>query len=52
MTEQEAAALVQLLQRTPLTQAEALWVQALIERLTVRPAPQETTAGEDSGAEA
>jgi len=36
MTEQEAHALAQLLQRTPLTAAEALWVSGLIQRLTVK----------------
>lgn len=36
MTEQEAAAFVQLLQRMLLTQAEALWVMGLIERLTIK----------------
>jgi hypothetical protein len=39
MTEAEARALTQLLQRTPMTQAEALWVQTLIERLIVKPEP-------------
>lgn len=32
MTEQEIQALVELLNRTPMTQAERLWVQALIQR--------------------
>lgn len=32
MTEQELQALVQLLNRTPMTQAERLWVQGLIQR--------------------
>jgi hypothetical protein len=43
MTEQEAHALTQLLQRTPLTAAEALWVSGLIQRVTKKeekpPAP-------------
>jgi hypothetical protein len=34
ITEAEINALVQLLHRTPLTQAEALWVRALLDRLT------------------
>lgn len=33
MTEQELNALVALLNRTPLSPAEALWLQALIARL-------------------
>jgi len=32
MTEQEIHALVELLNRVPLTQAERLWLQALIQR--------------------
>lgn len=34
MTEHEAQALIQLLQRTPMTAAESLWCQQLIDRLT------------------
>jgi hypothetical protein len=37
MTEQEAQALIQLLQRTPMTTAETLWVSALLDRLRQRP---------------
>jgi hypothetical protein len=33
MTERELAALVALLNRTPMTPAEALWIQELIARL-------------------
>lgn len=33
MTEQEINALTQLLQRLPMTLAEAMWVNALLERL-------------------
>lgn len=36
MTEQEAQALVQILSRVPLTQAESLWLNALIERLVIK----------------
>jgi hypothetical protein len=43
MTEDEIKALIQLLQRTPLTQAEALWVQALIERLRRAASPEQDT---------
>lgn len=32
MTEQEIQALVELLNRAPMTQAERLWLQALIQR--------------------
>ena len=41
MTEQEIAALVNLLNRVPMTQAEALWVNSLLERL--RPATVDTS---------
>jgi hypothetical protein len=42
MTEQEASALVELLNRiTHLSQSERLWILALVERLTVC-APQDT----------
>ena len=34
MTEQEIQALVELLNRTPLSQAERLWLQTLIKRET------------------
>lgn len=42
MTQEELNALVVILNRTPMTPGEALWVQALIERLRVKqpPAPQ------------
>lgn len=37
MTEQEASALVELLNRiTHLSQPEKLWLQALVERLTIK----------------
>ena len=36
MTEREINALAQLLARCPMTQAEALWVAALIERERLR----------------
>ena len=41
ITQEELNALVQLLQRTPMTQAEFLWVQALTERLRAELTRQE-----------
>jgi hypothetical protein len=37
MTEQEAQAALQILNRTPMTLAEGLWWEALIDRLRQRP---------------
>ena len=41
ITQEELNALVQLLQRTPMTQAEFLWCQALTERLRAELAQRE-----------
>lgn len=43
MTEQELNALMSLLARTPLTPAEALWLNDLMARL--RPQPKQDTKG-------
>lgn len=39
MTKEEAQALAQILSRVPLTQAEALWLNALLARLTTPDQP-------------
>jgi hypothetical protein len=39
----DVQALVQLLERTPLTQAEALWAQGLVARLQVAVTPPSPT---------
>lgn len=49
MTKQELAALVQLLSRLALTQAEALWLQALIDRLGKQAEAMEERNGIEMG---
>lgn len=41
MTEQEYNVLISLLNRTPLTPAEALWLNALMLRLRPQPQPEQ-----------
>lgn len=48
MTEEEAAALAQILSRMPLTQAEVLWLHELLARLTP-PAPMEPAEQQQNG---
>lgn len=43
MTEQEFQALIMILNRAPVSPAEALWLNALLERL--RPQPKPDTKG-------
>ena len=46
MNNEELAALIELAQRAPKTNAEALWLASIIQRLTTPPAPvQEGQAG-------
>lgn len=45
MTEQEYQALISLLNRTPLTQAEALWLNDLLARLRPANQPKAETKG-------
>lgn len=49
MTKQELAALVQLLNRLALTQAEALWLQALISKMEARAEALEERNGIEMG---
>lgn len=46
MKPEQLAALVEILQRCPMTQAERLWVQALIDELA-KPAPTEEVESND-----
>jgi hypothetical protein len=46
MTNQEWTALIEILNRTPMTQAERLWIQALITREMQRLAEQKSAAAE------
>jgi hypothetical protein len=49
MTEQEAQALIQLLQRTPMTTAETLWISDLLDRLRQRPPTKRRADAQDEG---
>jgi hypothetical protein len=49
MTEQEAQALIQLLQRIPMTTAETLWVSTLLDRLRQRPEAERRADAQDEG---
>jgi hypothetical protein len=47
MTKEELAALVEILNRCPVTGAERLWLQALIDKLTPKPEPQPESAEQE-----
>ena len=49
ITQEELNALVALLQRTPMTQAEALWTRGLVERWQARLTPPKAESDDGDG---